>query len=258
MITSTITVTPEAILQATQPVDFVNVNELLSDEEREIRDRVRQFVDQHVIPAMPEYWDKAQFPFELVPGLGKLGIMGGALKGYGCAGWNNVAYGLAIQELARGSGSAATFLHVQSGLAMTAIYLHGSEEQKQRWLPGMARCEKIGCFGLTEPSVGSDAGSIRTTATLEGNNYVLNGQKKWIGNGSIADVAVIWARLEDGQPSAFLVECNTPGYQADVLMHKGSQRAVRRLANQSNITQIARTIELQEECEEHIYTSLRS
>ena len=219
-------VTPQAIQQAKQPVDFVNIDTLLTDEECAIRDRVRQFVDQRVIPVAAEYWDKAEFPFELLPGLGQLGVMGGALKGYGCAGWNHVAYGLAVQELARGSGSLSTFLHVQSGLAMTAIALYGSEEQKQRWLPGMARCEHIGCFGLTEPDVGSDAGAVRTTAASEENSYVLRGQKKWIGNGSMADVAVIWARLEDGQLSAFLVECNTPGYQAEVLPRKGSQRSV--------------------------------
>jgi glutaryl-CoA dehydrogenase len=219
-------ITPEAILQATEPVDFININPLLSEEERAIRDRVRAFVDQRVIPVAAEYWDKAQFPFELVPGLGELGIMGGAFKGYGCAGWSSVAYGLAIQELARGSGSLATFLHVQSGLAMTAIYELGSEEQKQRWLPQMARCEKIGCFGLTEPEVGSNAGLMRTTATRRGDTYVLNGEKKWIGNASFADVAVIWARMEDGRISGFLVEGGTPGYHAEVIQHKGSQRSV--------------------------------
>jgi glutaryl-CoA dehydrogenase len=221
-----VTVTPEAIQQATQPVDFINVNSLLTDEERTIRDRVRRFVDQQVIPVMADYWDRAEFPFDLVPGLAELGLMGGALHGYGCAGWSNVAYGLAIQELARGSGSLATFLHVQSGLAMTAIYELGSEEQKQQWLPSMARCEKIGCFGLTEPDVGSDAGALHTTATRQGDSYVLHGEKKWIGNGSFADVAVIWARLEDGRIGGFLVECDTPGYRADVLPRKGSQRAV--------------------------------
>src|SRR5215210_8853793 len=153
--------------------------------------------------------------------------MGGCFsKDYGCAGWSNVAYGLAIAELARGSGSVSTFLHVQSGLAMTAIHALGSEEQKQRWLPGMARCEEIGCFGLTEPDFGSDAGGLQTTATREGDDYVLNGQKKWIGNGSHADVAVIWARDEEGRIGGFLVERGTRGYRADVIPRKGAQRAV--------------------------------
>ena len=149
------TVTPEGTRQGTRPVDFVNVGSLLSEEERGVRDRVRAFVDEHVVPVAAGYWDRAEFPFELLPGLGELGIMGGTIgKEYGCAGWNNVAYGLAIAELARGSGSLSTFLHVQSGLAMTAIHELGSEEQKQRWLPPMARCEKVGCFGLTEPEAG--------------------------------------------------------------------------------------------------------
>src|SRR3712207_4711572 len=139
------TITPEAIRQGTQPVDFINAGSLLSDGEKEVRDRVRTFVDREVIPTAAQYWDKAEFPFNLLPGLAETGIVGGAFSPeYGCAGWNNVAYGLAIAELARGSGSLATFLHVQSGLAMAAIYDLGSEEQKKRGLPSMAKCEKIG------------------------------------------------------------------------------------------------------------------
>jgi len=207
-------------------VDFINVNGLLSEEEKEIRDRVRSFVDREVIPTAADYWDKAAFPFDLLPPLGELGIMGGPFgEEYGCAGWNNVAYGLAIAELARGSGSLATFLHVQSGLAMAAIHVLGSEEQKSRWLPPMARCEKIGCFGLTEPDAGSDPGSLATTATERDGGYVLNGEKKWIGNASFSDVAVIWARTEDDSIGCFLVEGDTPGYNAEVLPRKGSQRA---------------------------------
>src|SRR5918912_3959120 len=158
-------ITPEETRRARQPVDFVNVSSLLSDEEKEIRDRVREHVDREIVPVMADYWDRAEFPFDLIPGLGELGIMGGSFeKQYGCAGWSNVAYGLAIAELARGSGSLATFLHVQSGLTMAAIYALGSEEQKRRWLPPMAGCEKIGCFGLTEPDAGSDPGALMTTA----------------------------------------------------------------------------------------------
>jgi glutaryl-CoA dehydrogenase len=220
------TVTPEGTRRSTRPVDFLNVGGLLSEEEKEVRDRVRSFVDERVVPTAAGYWDRAEFPFDLLPGLGELGVMGGTLgREYGCAGWTNVAYGLAIAELARGSGSLSTFLHVQSGLAMTAIHELGSEEQKREWLPPMARCEKIGCFGLTEPEAGSDPGSLATTAVARNGGYVLDGEKKWIGNASFADVAVIWARTEDGRIGGFLVEGDNPGYRAEVLPRKGSQRA---------------------------------
>ena len=209
-----------------RPVDLIEVGSLLSDEEKRVRDRVREFVDREVIPVAAGYWDRAEFPFGLLPGLGELGLMGGVIpEEYGCAGWNNVAYGLAIAELARGSGSLATFLHVQSGLAMTAIYELGSEEQKRRWLPPMAKCEKIGCFGLTEPEAGSDPGSLSTTAVEKEGGYVLSGEKKWIGNASFSEVAVIWARTEDDKISGFLVETENPGFQADILPRKASQRA---------------------------------
>ena len=220
-------ITPEETRRETQPVDFVNVNSLLSEKEKEIRDRVREHVDREIIPVMADYWDRAEFPFDLVPGLGELGIMGGSFeKEYGCAGWSNVAYGLAVAELARGAGSLATFLDVQSGLAMAAIHQLGSEEQKQEWLPSMAKCEKIGCFGLTEPEHGSDPGSMETSAVEKDGGYVLQGEKRWIGNGSFADVAVIWARTEDGKIGCFLVEGDNPGYHAEVTPRKGSQRAV--------------------------------
>jgi glutaryl-CoA dehydrogenase len=209
-----------------RPVDLIDAGSLLSDEEKQVRDRVREFVDREVIPVAADYWDRAEFPFGLLPGLGKLGLMGGVLpEEYGCAGWNNVSYGLAIAELARGSGSLATFLHVQSGLAMTAIYELGSEAQKRRWLAPMARCEKIGCFVLREPEAGSDPGSLSTTAVEMDGGYVLSGEKKWIGNASFSDVAVIWARTEDNMISGFLVETENPGFQADVLPRKASQRA---------------------------------
>jgi glutaryl-CoA dehydrogenase len=220
-------ITPEETRRETQPVDFVNVNSLLSDEENEIRDRVREHVDREIVPVMADYWDRAEFPFDLLPGLGELGIMGGSFEEkYGCAGWSNVAYGLAVAELARGAGSLATFLDVQSGLAMSAIHKLGSEEQKHKWLSPMARCEKIGCFGLTEPEHGSDPGSMETTAVQKDGGYLLNGEKRWIGNGSFADVAVIWARVEDEKFGCFLVEGDNPGYQAEVTPRKGSQRAV--------------------------------
>jgi len=221
------TITPDGVRSKVQPTDFIKADRLLSDAEKEVRERVRRFVDREVIPSAAEHWDRAEFPFDLLPGLGELGIMGGTFSPeYGCAGWNNVAYGLAIAELARGSGSLATFLHVQSGLAMTAVHELGSEEQKQRWLPGMARCEKIGCFGLTEPDAGSDPGSLATTAVERDGGYVLDGEKKWIGNASFADVAVIWARTDDGKISGFLVEGDNPGFHTNVLPRKASQRAV--------------------------------
>jgi glutaryl-CoA dehydrogenase len=219
-------VTSERTHREKRPVDFIDVGSLLSDEEKLVRERVREFVDCEVIPVAADYWDRAQFPFELLSGLGKLGLMGGVLpEEYGCAGWNNVAYGLAVAELARGSGSLATFLHVQSGLAMTAIYELGSEEQKRRWLPPMARCEKIGCFGLTEPGAGSDPGSLSTTAVQKDGGFALSGEKRWIGNASFSHVAVIWARTDEGKISGFLVETENPGFRADVLPRKASQRA---------------------------------
>jgi glutaryl-CoA dehydrogenase len=220
-------VTPEGTLDSKRPVDFIRADRLLSEEEKEVRERAREFVDREVIPVSADHWDRGEFPFDLLPGLGELGVMGGTFSSeYGCAGWNNVAYGLAIAEIARGSGSLSTFLHVQSGLAMAAIHELGSEEQKQRWLPQMARCEAVGCFGLTEPEAGSDPGSMTTTAVEKDGGYVLDGEKKWIGNASFADVAVIWAKTENGGISAFLIEGDNPGYSAEVIPRKASQRAV--------------------------------
>jgi len=220
-------IAPHRIRNATQPTDFIQADRLLSEEEKGVRARVREFVDREVIPVSAEHWDRAEFPFDLLPAIGELGIAGGTFgEEYGCAGWNNVAYGLAIAEVARGSGSLATFLHVQSGLAMAAIHELGTEEHRQRWLPAMARCEKIGAFALTEPGAGSDPGSMTTTAVAEEGGYVLNGEKRWIGNASFADVGVIWARTQDGKIGGFLVEKGTPGYDAEVLQRKGAQRAV--------------------------------
>src|SRR5215210_9066165 len=217
-------ITPEGVRSGVRQTDFVKADRLLSEGETEVRDAVREFVDREVIPTAADHWDRAEFPFDLLPGLGELGLMGATFSPeYGCAGWNNVAYGLAIAELARGSGSLATFLHVQSGLAMAAIHNLGSEEQKQVWLPPMARCEKIGCFGLTEPDAGSDPGSLKTVAVEKNGGYVLDGEKKWIGNASFADVAVVWARTGDGKISGFLVEGDNPGFHTEVLPRKASQ-----------------------------------
>jgi glutaryl-CoA dehydrogenase len=222
-----VAITAQNIRQGTKPSDFVNVASLLSEEEREIQGRVREFVDREVVPIAADLWDRAEFPHQLLPALGELGIMGAPFSSeYGCAGWSNVAYGLAIAEIARGSGSVATFLHVQSGLAMAAIHELGSEEQKQRWLPQMAKCEAIGCFGLSEPDAGSDPGSMGTTARSVEGGYVLDGEKKWIGNASFADVAVIWAKTEDGKVSGFLVESDNSGFNAEVIPRKASQRSV--------------------------------
>ncbi len=222
------TMTPEGTRKDTRPADFVRSGVLLSEEEARVRDEVRAFVDEHVIPGAAEHWDRAEFPFEVLPKLGETGVMGGVFgEEYGCAGWSNVAYGLAIQEIARGSGSLATFLHVQSGLAMTAIHELGSEAQKHKWLPPMAKCEKIGCFGLTEPNAGSDPSSMETTAKIVEGGYILDGEKRWIGNASFSDVAVIWARMDDGKVGGFLVEggVDVEGFKADVLPRKGSQRS---------------------------------
>ena len=208
-------------------MDIAGIETLLTDEERAVRDRVRSWVeDEGVVGVMAGHWDAATFPYELLPGLGALGIAGGSLTGYGCRGWNNVAYGLALAEVARASGSLATTVHVQSGLAMTAIWMHGSDEQKERWLPAMARFQAIGAFAATEPEAGSDLGSLQTSARSVAGGWVLDGEKRWIGHGTVCDVAVVWARTEDGRVNGFLVEKGSPGWSAEVIAGKGSQRAV--------------------------------
>ena len=206
-------------------LDFYHFDALLTPEEREVRDRVRAFCDEEVIPIINGYWERAEFPFELIPKLATLGLAGGTIKGYGSPGLSAVAVGVASAELSRGDGSVETFLGVTSGLAMQSIAFCGSEEQKQRWLPAMARMEKIGAFGLTEPHVGSDAAHIRTTATRVGDRYVLNGAKRWIGNATFADVVVIWAQdSETGKMGGFLVEKGTPGFEATVITGKIAKR----------------------------------
>jgi glutaryl-CoA dehydrogenase len=206
--------------------DYYLMDELLTDEERAIRDKVRAFSDQEVIPIINDYWERAEFPFELVPKLAKLGIAGGSIKGYGCPGISAVASGLVMIELARGDASIATFYGVHSGLAMNSIAMLGSEEQKQRWLPPMARMEKIGAFALTEPKHGSDAVALETRAHRVGDEYVLNGAKRWIGNASFADVVIVWARDDEGKVGGFLVEKGTPGFEPSVMTGKVAKRAV--------------------------------
>lgn len=204
--------------------DFYAIEELLSEEERMIRDTVRAFVSNEVIPIIEEHNRAGRFPMSLIPRLGEMGLLGASLEGYGCAGVNSVAYGLINQELERGDSGLRSFVSVQSALVMWPIYTYGTDEQKQRWLPPMARGEKIGCFGLTEPDHGSDPASMKTTARRDGDHFVLNGAKMWITNGSIADVAVVFAKL-DGRVRGFLVEKGTPGYSTRDIENKFSLRA---------------------------------
>jgi glutaryl-CoA dehydrogenase len=205
------------------PRDLLGIRDLLSDEEREIADTVRAFVRKEVVDRAGEWFEDAHFPKHLVPPLAELGLLGMHLRGYGCAGTNAVAYGLACLELEAGDSGLRSFVSVQGSLAMFPIWKYGSEEQKQRWLPEMARGEKIGCFGLTEPDRGSDPGDMRTTARRDGSDWVLNGTKMWITNGTFADVAVVWARAEEGI-RGFLVPAGTPGFTAREIKHKLSLR----------------------------------
>jgi glutaryl-CoA dehydrogenase len=206
--------------------DFYLLDELLTDEEREVRDKVRTFCDREIIPVMGEYWDRAEFPFELVPRIAELNIAGETIKGYGCPGMSRVASGLVMSELARGDGSFKTFFSAHSSLAMGTIHMLGSEEQRQKWLPPMAKMAKIGAFALTEPSHGSDASMLESTAVRDGDEYAINGEKRWIGNASFADVIVVWARdAEDGGVKGFLVEKGTPGLSTEVMTGKTGKRA---------------------------------
>ncbi len=199
---------------------------MLTEEERDVRDRVRSFCDTDVIPVINGYWERAEFPFELIPKMAALGIAGTTIEGYGCPGMSPTAAGLVSRELARGDGGLTTFFAVHSGVAMMSIAALGSEEQKERWLPPMARIERIGAFGLTEPDHGSDAALLETRARRDGDAYVLDGAKRWIGNASFADVIVVWAREESGKVGAFLVEKGSPGLRVEVTPGKTSQRTV--------------------------------
>lgn len=208
--------------------DFYQTAGLLSDEDRAVLGRVRAFMEAQVAPTINHYWTRAAFPFEILPGFRALGIAGTPYQGYGCPGKSTLLDGFISMELARVDPSIATFYGVHSGLAMGSISLCGSEEQKQRWLPPMARLEAIGAFGLTEPEVGSGAaGGLSTTARREGDSWVLNGQKKWIGNATFADLTVIWARdLADNQVKGFVVEKGTPGFSAEKMEDKIALRVV--------------------------------
>ncbi|MEI7555195.1 acyl-CoA dehydrogenase [Candidatus Chlorohelix sp.] len=204
--------------------DLYNIDHLLSEEERMVRDTVRHFVQQKVNPIIGEHFEAGTFPRELIPEIAELGLLGMHLDGYGCAGLNAVSYGIACQELEAGDSGIRSFVSVQGSLAMFPIYSYGSEEQKQKYLPKMASGEYIGCFGLTEPDFGSDPSGMHTNARLDGNQYVLNGSKMWITNGSVADVAVVWAKTAEGI-RGFIVEKGTPGFTANDIKHKLSLRA---------------------------------
>ncbi len=208
-------------------VDFLEFDTLLSDEERLVRDTSRQFIEDNLIPIIEECNRAGRFPRELVKPMADLGFFGASLKGYGCAEMSNVEYGLVMQELERGDSGVRSFVSVQSALVMYPIHAFGSDEQKQTWLPALQKGEKLGCFGLTEPDFGSNPGGMRTRARKAGSEYVLNGEKMWITSGSIADVAVIWAKVEDERNNirGFLVETDRPGFRSEDIHGKWSLRA---------------------------------
>ncbi len=205
-------------------VDFYNIEQHLTEEETMVRDLVREWVDEKVIPIIEDYYTKGTFPMELISEIGDMGLFGCNLDGYECAGMSNVAYGLICQELERGDSAIRSCVSVQGSLSMYPIHAFGSEEQKQKYLPGMAKGELIGCFGLTEPDHGSDPGSMETKAVEDGEFYVLNGAKMWITNGTVADLAIVWAKL-DGKIRGFIVEKEDSGFTAPEMKGKHSLRA---------------------------------
>lgn len=209
----------------TSLTDFYLSESLLTDAERAIRDRVRDFAETHLRPVARDAWERGEFAASLIPKLVELDVAGGMVDGYGCPGLGSVGFGLALQELARVDSSFATFFTVHGGLVPSTIASCGSEEQKQRWLPGLARCELIGAFALTEPDHGSDASNLDTTATRDGDDYLLNGRKRWIGNSMICDLAIVWAKAEDGV-APFIVETPNPGFRPTAISGKLVQRAV--------------------------------
>jgi len=205
--------------------DLYNIDSLLNDDEKMIRDTIRSWVDEAVIPIIEDHYHKGQFPANLISQMGELGVLGANLpQEYGCAGVNNVAYGLMMQELERGDSAVRSFASVQGALVMYPIHEYGSEEQKKFWLPKLASGESVGCFGLTEPDYGSNPAGMKTRAVKDGNFFILNGTKMWITNGSIADLTVVWARMND-EYYGFLVEKDTPGFRAPEMKNKHSLRA---------------------------------
>src|SRR3990170_2550176 len=207
-----------------EPLDFLEIDRLLSEEEQAIRDAVRAFVKDRILPGIGDWFERSEFPREVASGLACLGLLGMHLTGYGCAGTNAVSYGVACLELEYGDSGFRSFVSVQGSLCMFPIWRFGSEEQKERWLPPMARGQVIGCFGLTEPDFGSDPSRMRTSAKPDGDGWVINGTKMWITNGGIADLAVVWARTDDGV-RGFLVPTDTPGFSTRDIHRKLSLRA---------------------------------
>lgn len=211
------------------PGELYRLDDMLSDEERAVRDRVRVFCRDEVLPIANDHWERAEFPAKLMPKFADLGVVGGAIEGYGCANLSSTANGLVSAELARGDGSVCTLFGVHSGLAIGTIGRLGSDEQKQRWLPAMARMEALGAFALTEPEHGSDVVALETRARRDGDHFVLDGTKRWIGNGSVADVVIVWARDDDGNVGAFVVDHtdgHVEGFDASVITGKTGNRAV--------------------------------
>ena len=210
-----------------QPFDFLHLDSSFTEDELLVRRTARDFVQDNLIPIVEDCFREGRFPRELVPLMGELGFYGANLDGYGCAGMSNVEYGLVMQELERGDSGLRSFVSVQSGLVMYPIYTFGSDEQKNTWLPALASGEKLGCFGLTEPGVGSNPGEMTTTARKSGREYILNGEKMWITSGTIADVAIVWAKVEDegNRIRGFLVESDRPGFSAHEVHGKWSLRA---------------------------------
>src|SRR5205807_5927734 len=206
-------------------VDFIDFDSQLNDEEKLVRQTAREFVENEVIPVIEKHSREATFPMPLIPQLGELGFLGANLHGYGCAGMSNVAYGLMTQELERGDSGLRSFVSVQGALVMYPIYSYGRDSQKNKWLPLLQQGKVIGCCGLTEPQFGSNPGGMLTRAAKKGCQYVLNGEKMWITNGSIADIAVVWAKAEDDQVRGFLVEKGTPGFKSWDVHGKWSLRA---------------------------------
>jgi len=210
---------------AFEAIDFYRIEDDLSEEERIVRDTVREFVDQEFMPVLVEHVRQdGSFPNELVPKMADLGLFGSSLHGYGCAGMNNVAYGLVMQELERGDSGLRSYASVQGSLCMYPIYQYGSDKQKERWLPPMARGEVIGCFGLTEPDFGSNPSGMLTKAERKGNTWILNGTKRWITNGTVANLAIVWAKTDE-DIQGFLVETDSPGFEARDMKGKFSLRA---------------------------------
>ena len=205
-------------------VDYLLIDSQFSEQELLVRQTARQFVDERVLPVIRDCFNQARFPKELIPEMGRLGFLGANIEGYGCAGMSNVEYGLVMQEIERGDSGLRSFISVQSALVMYPILTFGSEEQKQRWLPKLQTGEALGCFGLTEPGFGSNPAGMLTRARRDGSDWVLDGEKTWITNGSVADIAVVWARAEDGI-RGFLVERGTPGFTASEIHGKLSMRA---------------------------------